>query len=306
MFNFRPGKLLLILSIFCLLLAAPLWATDEYTESTGRDCAVCHIDPSGGGELTTAGDAYAIFLQGTDTRDSASGSGFSLFKLIIGYLHVLFGIFWFGTILYIHLVLRPAYASRGLPRSEVKLGLTSMVIMGVTGTILTFYRVPSFEALTDTRFGILLSIKIGLYLLMVSTGLFAVFIVGPRMRRKKAALITKKEGDLTPSELAQCDGQEGRPAYIAFRGAIYDVGESRLWKNGNHLNRHPAGVDLTEILSQAPHGEDKVMAMPRVGTLLAEKEPGLTPPQKIFYFMAYTNLVLVLLIVLVLALWKWL
>lgn len=304
MFKSRPGKFLLILSLFSLLLAAPLWATDEYAESTGRDCAVCHIDPSGGGELTTAGIAYASFLQGTDTAEP--GTGFSIFKLIVGYLHVLFGIFWFGTILYIHLVLKPAYASRGLPRSEVKLGLASMVIMGVTGAILTFYRVPSFEFLTDTRFGILLSIKIGLYLLMVSTGLFAVFFVGPRMRRKKAALSAKQEGDLTPPELAQCDGQGGRPAYIAFRGAIYDVGQSRLWKNGNHLNRHPAGVDLTEVLSQAPHGEDKVLAMPRVGTLLADKEPGLTPPQKIFYFMAYTNLGLVLLIVLVLAFWKWL
>ena len=304
MFNSLHGKLLLILSLFSLLLAAPLWATDEYAESTGRDCAVCHIDPSGGGELTTAGHAYASFLQGTDTAEP--GADFSLFKLIVGYLHVLFGIFWFGTILYIHLVLKPAYASRGLPRSEVKLGLASMVIMGVTGAILTFYRVPSLEVLTDTRFGILLSIKIGLYLLMVSTGLFAVFFVGPRMRRKKAALTAKQEGDLTPSELAQCDGQEGRPAYIAFRGAIYDVGQSRLWKNGNHLNRHPAGVDLTDVLSQAPHGEDKVMAMPRVGTLLADKELGLTPPQKVFYFMAYTNLGLVLLIVLVLALWKWL
>jgi len=304
MFNSRPGTLLLILSLLSLLLAAPLWATEDYAESTDRDCAVCHVDPSGGGDLTTAGHTYASFLQRTDT--AGPDAGFSLFKLIIGYLHVLFGIFWFGTILYIHLILKPAYASRGLPRSEVKLGLASMVIMGVTGTILTFYRVPSLEVLTDTRFGILLSIKIGLYLLMVSTGLFAVFFIGPRMRRKKAALTAKQEGDLTPSELAQCDGQEGRPAYIAFRGAIYDVGQSRLWKNGNHLNRHPAGVDLTEVLSQAPHGEDKVMAMPRVGSLLADKEPGLTPPQKVFYFMAYTNLGLVLLIVLVLALWKWL
>ena len=304
MFNSSSCKLLLILSFFILLLAAPLWATDEYAESTDRDCIVCHIDPSGGGELTPAGDAYASFLQGTDAVDA--GAGFSLFKLVIGYLHVLFGVFWFGTILYVHLVLRPAYASRGLPRSEVKLGLASMVIMGVTGAILTFYRVPSLDVLTDTRFGLLLSIKICLYLMMVSTGLFAVFFIGPRMRKKKAAFSAKKEGDLTLSELGQCDGQEGRPAYIAFRGAIYDVSQSRLWKNGNHLNRHPAGVDLTEILSQAPHGEDKVMAMPRVGSLLADKEPGLTPPQKIFYFMAYTNLVFVLLIILVLALWKWL
>ncbi len=304
MINTRLTKLLIIISMISLFIVAPLCATEEYSESTGRDCAACHIDPAGGGELTEAGQGYETFLM--EPGSAAEGDGFSLFILLVGYLHILFGIFWFGTILYIHLVLKPAYASRGLPRSEVKLGLASMVVMAVTGAILTAYRVPSLEFLTTTRFGILLSIKIGLFLLMVSTGLFAVFVIGPRMRRKKAELSLKKEGDLSLAELGQYDGQEGRPAYIAFRGTIYDISESRLWKNGNHMGRHPSGVDLTEVLSQAPHGDDKVMAMPRVGNLLEEKKPTLTPPQKVFYFMAYANLVLVLLIVLVLALWKWL
>lgn len=304
MINHRQVILLVVAAFHLLFFAGPLYATEEYAESTGRDCVACHVDPAGGGELTEAGQGYETFLMMPGA--TSQSSDFSLFKLLVGYLHVLFGIFWFGTILYVHLVLRPAYASRGLPRSEVKLGLASMAIMAFTGAILTAYRVPSLEFLTSTRFGLLLLIKIGLFLLMVSTGLFAVFFVGPRMRRKKAELTVKKEGDLSLAELGQCDGQEGRPAYIAFRGAIYDVSDSRLWKNGNHLNRHPAGIDLTEVLSQAPHGDDKVMAMPRVGTLLEEKEPTLTPPQKIFYFMAYTNLGLVLLIVMILALWKWL
>lgn len=304
MLNTRLTKWLVVVSLISLCLAAQLCATEEYSESTGRDCAACHVDPAGGGELTEAGQGYETFLM--EPGFAAGGDGFSLFKLLVGYLHILFGIFWFGTILYVHLVLKPAYASRGLPRSEVKLGLASMAVMAVTGAILTAYRVPSLEFLTTTRFGILLSIKIGLFLLMVSTGLFAVFVIGPRMRRKKAELSVKKEGDLSLAELGQYDGQEGRPAYIAFRGTIYDVSESRLWKNGNHMGRHPSGVDLTEVLSQAPHGEDKVMAMPGVGKLLEEKEPAFTPPQKLFYFMAYTNLGLVLLITMILALWKWL
>jgi len=303
MLSTRLINLLVVVSILSLFFAAPLCATEEYAENSGRDCAACHVDPAGGGELTAAGQGYETFLMEPGSVDK--GNSFSLLRLLVGYLHILFGVFWFGTILYVHLVLKPAYASRGLPRSEVKLGLASMVIMAVTGAILTAYRVPTMEFLLTTRFGLLLLIKIGLFLLMVSTGLFAVFIIGPRMRRKKTQLSAKKEGDLTISELSQCDGQEGRPAYVAFRGAIYDVTQSRLWKNGNHLNRHPAGVDLTDVLSQAPHGEDKVMAMPRVGSLLEEKEPSLTPPQKVFYLMAYSNLGLVLLIVLVLALWKW-
>jgi len=28
------------------------------------------------------------------------------------------------------------------------------------------------------------------------------------------------------------DGKAGRPAYIAYQGAVYDVSECFLWKNG--------------------------------------------------------------------------
>lgn len=45
-------------------------------------------------------------------------------RLLIGSLHTLFGVFWFGTILYVDLILKLGYASRGLPRGEVKLGLS--------------------------------------------------------------------------------------------------------------------------------------------------------------------------------------
>ncbi|HER63154.1 MAG TPA: cytochrome b5, partial [Desulfobacteraceae bacterium] len=40
--------------------------------------------------------------------------------------------------------------------------------------------------------------------------------------------------------LAEFDGRDGRPTYIARDGAVYDVSESKLWRNGEHMKRHQA------------------------------------------------------------------
>jgi len=301
-------KILLFLLLFSFVLVGNLSATEEYATTTGQDCAVCHLDPSGGGELTTAGGGFALSLAtavSTVAAVAQKSTASRWLQLLVGYLHILFGFFWFGTILYVHLILKPGYASRGLPRGEVKLGLLSMVIMAISGAILFAYRVPSFELLVSTRFGILLSIKIGLFLIMVCTAMFAVFFLGPRLKRKQAAGTVAENGNLSLAELANYDGKEGRAAYFAYQGEIYDASNSRLWKNGTHMGRHQAGCDLTEVLSQAPHGENKVFGLPKVGQLRSAETPGLTPPQKLFYAMAYLNLGIVLLIIFVLACWKW-
>jgi putative copper export protein len=88
--------------------------------------------------------------------------------LLVGYIHLLTAFLWFGTILYVHLVLKPAYASSGLPRGEIRVGIVSMAVMGITGVILTKFRVGTPEIMLQSRFGILLMIKIGLYLVMVT------------------------------------------------------------------------------------------------------------------------------------------
>lgn len=301
-------KNIFLLLVFSLYLVSPVCATEEYAESTRRDCGVCHLDPSGGGELTAEGEGYALSLgsSASPTAQSTKKSTASLvFHLFTGYLHILFGFFWFGTILYVHLILKPAYASGGLPRGEVKLGLLSIAVMGVTGAILFVYRVPDPSILLATRFGVLLLLKIVLYLVMVCSALFAVFFLGPRLRRKKAEAVMPKSGDLSIEELGRYDGKEGRKAYFAYQGEIYDGTDSPLWKNGAHMGRHQAGCDLTDSLGQAPHGEDKLRALPRIGKLISSAAPGLTPPQKLFYAMAYMNLSFVLLIILILTCWKW-
>lgn len=61
--------------------------------------------------------------------------------------------------------------------------------------------------------------------------------------------------ELTVDELKAFDGQDGQPAYVAVDGIIYDVSETRKWKNGKHENGVVAGTDLTELINASPHGK---------------------------------------------------
>lgn len=78
---------------------------------------------------------------------------------------------------------------------------------------------------------------------------------------------------MTKEQLKNYDGKEGRPAYFAYKGKIYDVTESRLWKNGTHMRRHEAGADLTEALAAAPHADDVMSRFPCVGELEPDEMP---------------------------------
>ena len=58
----------------------------------------------------------------------------------------------------------------------------------------------------------------------------------------------------TKSQLALRNGQDKPQVWIAYKGLIYDVTDSRLWRNGKHYE-HWAGQDLTAELKDAPHDE---------------------------------------------------
>jgi len=295
-----------IILFLLVFSAAHLCATEQFAEMTGADCEACHVDPLGGGDLTALGKGYLLSTNPEAAQKAAwQGNAARIIKLIAGYIHIVTAFLWFGTILYVHLVLKPAYASTGLPRSEVKVGLVSMAVMAITGIVLTYYKVPSLQLLFSSQFGILLLAKIVIFAIMVSSALFVVLFIGPRLKTRKT-VPPSQPGELSLAELANFDGMEGRPAYFAFQGRIYDATESKLWKSGSHMKRHQAGVDLTDFLSQAPHGEEKLSALPEIGPVSTTKEK---PPgeihKKVFYVMAYMNLGFVFIISLILALWRW-
>ena len=76
--------------------------------------------------------------------------------------------------------------------------------------------------------------------------------------------------EFTLSELAQYDGREGRDAYIAVDGFVYDVSNSSRWVNGNHQGQHQAGQDLTAEMNASPHGRAVLSRVPRIGILVDE------------------------------------
>lgn len=68
------------------------------------------------------------------------------------------------------------------------------------------------------------------------------------------------------SQLALRNGQDKNEIWIAFKGKIYDVSDSRLWRNGMHYE-HWAGQDLTKELNDAPHNSNVFDKFDVVGIL---------------------------------------
>jgi predicted heme/steroid binding protein len=298
--------LLFFIASITFFLASPVMvsANPDYARQTGKACGACHIDPAGGGKLTAEGDVFKDDLRIKGLYKPLTTAQ-HIIRFIVGYLHMLTGIIWFGTILYVHILLKPAYAAKGLPKGELMLGWFSIIIMAVTGTLLTIARIPSWYALFHTRFGILLTIKIALFLFMAVTAALVTFVIGPKLRKKKAQAAQAAKKEMTIEELSHFDGNEGRPAHVAYKGVIYDVTNSKLWRSGRHAGKHHSGSDLTDFIRLAPHGEEKITSMPLVGKLLLEAKPQRPPHEKVFYIFAYTNLAFVFLIVFVISLWRW-
>jgi predicted heme/steroid binding protein len=72
----------------------------------------------------------------------------------------------------------------------------------------------------------------------------------------------------TEAELSHYDGRDGRPAYIAYEGKVYDVSTSFQWRGGRHWVVHRAGRDLTAELAAAPHDSDLLERVPLIGFLI--------------------------------------
>ncbi|MSQ78060.1 MAG: cytochrome b5 [Flavobacteriaceae bacterium] len=71
----------------------------------------------------------------------------------------------------------------------------------------------------------------------------------------------------TARQLALRNGQDMDDVWIAYKGMIYDVSRSRLWRKGMHYE-HWAGQDLTPELKDAPHTETVFDKFEVVGRLV--------------------------------------
>src|SRR5512139_1414922 len=184
--------------VLCVAVAALLFAlpgtaaaTPEFAEKTAQGCLTCHRDADGGGDLTTTGLRFAAagYRWPPTGGYRVLGTLRRSVRLLVGLAHIVAAFLWFGTILYVHLMLRPAYASKGLPRGEVILGLVSMAVVGTTGALLTASRVAGLEVLANSPWGRVLSGKIAVYLVMVASAATAVLFVGPRLKRMQGKAV---------------------------------------------------------------------------------------------------------------------
>jgi len=94
-----------------------------------------------------------------------------------------------------------------------------------------------------------MKLKRGLSLLMVIVIIFIVLPFG-------CSSSDEDLKDFTLEELKEFDGLEGRSAYVAYKGKVYDVTGLENWPEGGHFDLHMAGFDLTEFMKDAPHDED--------------------------------------------------
>jgi predicted heme/steroid binding protein len=84
-------------------------------------------------------------------------------------------------------------------------------------------------------------------------------------REEEAAL--QETRSFTPEELAYYDGKEGRPAYVAVNGIVYDVSSLARWAGGNHFGLS-AGRDLSNAFMGCHQGiMDRLNQVPKVGGL---------------------------------------
>ncbi|TCO74632.1 cytochrome b5 domain-containing protein [Marinisporobacter balticus] len=70
----------------------------------------------------------------------------------------------------------------------------------------------------------------------------------------------------TIEELAKYDGSNGKPAYIAVNGIVYDVSTESTWGGGTHFGLY-AGKDLTDAFNRCHNNEEILKNLPKVGVL---------------------------------------
>ncbi len=73
--------------------------------------------------------------------------------------------------------------------------------------------------------------------------------------------MTELNKKFTAESLKNYDGKNGRPAYIAVDGVVYDVTNNSHWTNGDHH-----GLTAGQAILKSPHGHSVLHRINKVGT----------------------------------------
>jgi len=71
---------------------------------------------------------------------------------------------------------------------------------------------------------------------------------------------------ISSADLAKNDGKNGRPAWVAYKGKVFDVSAVPAWKTGVHKG-HAAGQDITSQIASSPHGDKVFSKLQPIGIL---------------------------------------
>ena len=89
----------------------------------------------------------------------------------------------------------------------------------------------------------------------------------------------RQQKEFTLEELAQYDGSNGKPAYVAIEGIVYDLSKVSAWKGGKHFDGNTAGKDLTAQFKSC-HGMSTLKNLPKVGVLKVNNGMNAVPVNK--------------------------
>lgn len=79
---------------------------------------------------------------------------------------------------------------------------------------------------------------------------------------------SNSQRNFTSQELTTFDGKNGRPAFVAVNGIVYDVTNNRAWAAATHFGLI-AGKDYTREFASCHAGQQSILAMlPVVGRLV--------------------------------------
>ena len=302
----KTGLLLLTF----LVLAAPetLSARPEFARYTGQSCGSCHVSALGGGSLTPDGEAFRESLEERDIAIDPSlrlSTGQRLLHIFLWLIHIPFGIGWVGLF---SLTFFPALKREGLaipPRPYIRQMLYSIIVIAVTGPAMVYLKLRASPSLLETRFGMLLILKIAAVLALFAATVvlirYTTVLLSRRYRGMTARIEEGRELGLSTGDLMLFNGSEKRKALVAVDGEIFDVTGRDLWRKGIHPGGHRAGHDLSGEFDQAPHGKevlDRVSPVGRLSLKPKEKQPRLK-------WAFVTGIAASMIILGVVALWRW-
>jgi len=89
----------------------------------------------------------------------------------------------------------------------------------------------------------------------------------------------RQQKEFTLEELSQYDGSNGKPAYVAIEGIVYDLSKEKAWAGGKHFGL-TAGKDLTAQFKSC-HGIAQIINdLPKVGILTLNNGMNAVPMNK--------------------------